>query len=222
MQIDVVSGELAAQQADTIVVALPEGTRRLGGAAAALDRALDGAITALLRSGLAPGRANEVTPLATGGRIPAARVVVQGLGKRDQLTPDRLRKPDRRPGARAARPGRRQRRALGAGRRPRGPRRRGDRAHPRRGLRARPLPLRPVPHPRAGQAARIGDGADHRRDLGATGKRGGPRRGAGHHPRRGAELHARSRQLARQPDDPQRRRRAAPRPAPTSSASSAR
>ena len=91
MQIDVVSGELAAQQADTIVVALPEETRRLSGAAAALDQALDGAITALLRSGLAPGRANEVTPLATGGRISAARVVVQGLGKRDQLTPDRLR-----------------------------------------------------------------------------------------------------------------------------------
>ena len=91
MQIEVVSGDLAAQQVDTIVVALPEETRRLGGAAAALDRALDGAITALLRSGLAPGRANEATPLASGGRIPAARVVVQGLGKRDQLTPDRLR-----------------------------------------------------------------------------------------------------------------------------------
>ena len=74
MQIEVVSGALAEQQADTIVVALPEGTRRLGGAAAALDRALDGAIMALLRSGLAPGRANEIAPLATGGRIPAARV----------------------------------------------------------------------------------------------------------------------------------------------------
>ncbi len=91
MEINVTSGDLADQQVDTIVVALPEETRRLGGAAAALDEALDGAISALLRSGLAPGRANETTPIATGGRIPAARVVVQGLGKREQLTPDRLR-----------------------------------------------------------------------------------------------------------------------------------
>ena len=91
MEINVTSGDLAAQEVDTIVVALPEEARRLSGAAAALDGALDGAITALLRSGLAPGRANEATPIATGGRIPAARVVVQGLGKREQLTPDRLR-----------------------------------------------------------------------------------------------------------------------------------
>ena len=91
MEINVVSGELAAQQADTIVVAVAEETRRLGGAAAALDGALDGSITALLRSGIGPGRANQATPIATGGRIPAARVVVQGLGKRAQLTPERLR-----------------------------------------------------------------------------------------------------------------------------------
>ena len=91
MQIDVVSGELAAQQVDTVVVPLPERTRRLSGAAAALDRALGGAIAAALEAGLVQGRANEVTPFASGGRIPAARVVVQGLGRRDRLTPDRLR-----------------------------------------------------------------------------------------------------------------------------------
>ena len=173
---------------------------------------------------LRPGAGTRERGDPAGHRRTHSRRARRGAGTRQARPADAgpAAQPDRRPGARPARPGRRQRRALGAGRRPRGPRRRGDRAHPRRGLRARPLPLRPVPHPRAGQAARIGDGTDHRRDLGAAGKRGGPRRGAGRHPRRGAELHARPRQLARQPDDPERRRRAAPRPAPTNSASSAR
>ena len=40
MQVDVVGGEIASQQVDTIVVQLPERTRRLSGAAAALDAAL--------------------------------------------------------------------------------------------------------------------------------------------------------------------------------------
>ena len=91
MEIDAAHGALAAQQADTIVISVPEGARRPVGAAAALDEALGGAIRELMRAGLATGRAGEAVPLATGGRIPAARVVVQGLGPRDRLTPDRLR-----------------------------------------------------------------------------------------------------------------------------------
>ena len=91
MQIEVVSGELAAQQVDTIVVQLPERTRRLSGAAAALDRALGGALGELLSAGLVRGRAGEVTPFPTGGRIPAARVVLHGVGVRDRLSADRLR-----------------------------------------------------------------------------------------------------------------------------------
>ena len=91
MQVDVVGGEIASQQVDTIVVQLPERTRRLSGAAAALDAALGGAIADQLGAGLISGRSGEVTPLASGGRIPAARVVVHGLGARDRLSEDGLR-----------------------------------------------------------------------------------------------------------------------------------
>ena len=91
MQIDVVNGDLATQQVDTIVVPLPERTRRLSGATAKLDQALNGMLGELLSSGQVHGRANETTPFSTAGRIPATRVVVQGIGVRDHLTPDRIR-----------------------------------------------------------------------------------------------------------------------------------
>ena len=91
MQVDVASGDLASQPVDTIVVQVPERTRRLSGAAAQLDAALGGALNELLASGLVHGRRGEVTPLSTQGKIPAARVVVHGLGARNRLSADRLR-----------------------------------------------------------------------------------------------------------------------------------
>jgi leucyl aminopeptidase len=91
VQINVVNGDLAVQQVDTIVVPLLERTRRPSGASTNLDQALNGMLGELLSSGQVHGRTNEITPFSTAGRIPATRVVVQGIGARNDLTPDRIR-----------------------------------------------------------------------------------------------------------------------------------
>lgn len=92
MQISVTGGELAKQAADTYVVGIAEGARRLTGQAATLDRALDGALTALITAGIAKGRSGELSAVATSGRLPARTVVMLGTGKRDEAeTVDALR-----------------------------------------------------------------------------------------------------------------------------------
>ncbi len=92
MQIQVTGGHVADQVADTYVVTIAEGARRLTGEAAALDDAMRGAITGQLTAGLAKGRDGEVTVLPAPARMRAQRVVVVGTGRRNQEeTAQRLR-----------------------------------------------------------------------------------------------------------------------------------
>ena len=91
MQLQVTSGPIAAQTTDTVVIEVSEGQRRLTGAAAQVDAALDGTITTLLREGLFAGRAGELTTLPSLGRVPAKRVVVHGVGGEAARTLDGLR-----------------------------------------------------------------------------------------------------------------------------------
>lgn len=51
-----------------------------------LNAALDNAIAALIQSGEIKGKANETTLIHTFGRLPAKRIVVIGLGKREDLS----------------------------------------------------------------------------------------------------------------------------------------
>lgn len=80
MKISVVRGSIQETQADTIIVNLFEGAAP-SGAAAALDRALNGAIADLLSGGDFKGKANETAVIYPRGVIPARRVIVVGLGK---------------------------------------------------------------------------------------------------------------------------------------------
>jgi leucyl aminopeptidase len=91
MEITVASGAITDQQADTYVVPVFEGTRRLGGAAAQVDEALGGPIRSLHAEGLLEGRSGEVTPIPANGSVQAKRVVVLGAGKREELTAEKLR-----------------------------------------------------------------------------------------------------------------------------------
>lgn len=86
MELRTAAGSLVEQQADTLVVEVTEGARRLTGAAAQVDAALGGTLAAMLRDGLISGRAGEVTQVATLGKTPAKRVVVHGIGKPDTHT----------------------------------------------------------------------------------------------------------------------------------------
>ena len=101
MDIRAVAGDLAGFRGDAVVVSLFEGAGRDGrrrtsqpvlpGTTAAVDRALRGALSGLLASGEVKGSIGEQVLLHTLGRLPAPRVLVVGLGPRQELDTDRVR-----------------------------------------------------------------------------------------------------------------------------------
>jgi leucyl aminopeptidase len=91
VSVRVESGNLAAAEADAIVVNLFEGVTAPGGGTGAVDQALGGQITSLIEDGAIKGKSGEITTLFTFGRIPAKRVVVAGLGKQKNFDIDAVR-----------------------------------------------------------------------------------------------------------------------------------
>jgi leucyl aminopeptidase len=91
LDIRVVIGDVAAFRCDAIVVNLFEGVKEPAGATAALDAALDRAVRKLIRGGEITGKWGSQTLLHTLGRLPAERVLVMGLGKREEFSLDRVR-----------------------------------------------------------------------------------------------------------------------------------
>jgi leucyl aminopeptidase len=66
-------------------VNLFEGVTHPGGATGAVDRALGGQITSLIAAGEIKGKLGEAPVIHSAGRVPAARVIVAGLGKRENF-----------------------------------------------------------------------------------------------------------------------------------------
>src|SRR3989304_9007335 len=91
MEIRVVAGDIAQVAVDAILVNLFEGVEAPGGATGAVDRALGGAISQLIRDKEAKGKLYELTLVHTMGKTPAKRVAVVGLGKQEGFTLDRAR-----------------------------------------------------------------------------------------------------------------------------------
>ncbi len=91
MEIKVIVGNIANIKADAIIVNLFEGMARLEGNLAAIDKALAGAISRLVSQGEIKGKLSEVTVIHSLGRLPAARVVIAGLGKQEELSQDKVR-----------------------------------------------------------------------------------------------------------------------------------
>ncbi len=93
MNIRVQAGQLAGVDAGAIVVNLFQGVTEPGGATGAIDAALGGAITRLIATGDFTGKLNQTAVLypAPESEVKAQRVVIAGLGKRDDFTLDRAR-----------------------------------------------------------------------------------------------------------------------------------
>jgi leucyl aminopeptidase len=91
MEVTVKSGGLDKEAVDAIILLLYEGDAAPHGATAIIDKALDGAITALLQEEEFTGKFRQQSVLHTHGRLKAKKVVLAGLGKPDKLTPDGLR-----------------------------------------------------------------------------------------------------------------------------------
>jgi len=91
LEIKIIAGAIAEVKADAIMIGYFEGEKKPNGDAAAIDKALDGAIARLIAQGEIKGKLSEITLVHSLGKLPAARVVVVGLGKRGELTPDKVR-----------------------------------------------------------------------------------------------------------------------------------
>ncbi|MFN3704779.1 MAG: leucyl aminopeptidase [Thermoflexales bacterium] len=97
MRIIVQQGAIQQTVADAIVVNLFEGVTAPGGATGAVEAALrppgaaQGPLGQRIQLGDFTGKLNEVTIIYTAGALPAARVIVVGLGKAEEFTLDRAR-----------------------------------------------------------------------------------------------------------------------------------
>jgi len=90
MEIKVVIGSITETRADAVITGFFEGTERLDGDMAALDKALGGAVSGLISQGEIKGKLNEITVIHSLGKLAAARVVVTGLGKPAELSRDKV------------------------------------------------------------------------------------------------------------------------------------
>jgi len=91
LEIKVIVGDIAQIEADAIVVNLFEGVEQPGGATAAVDKALDGAISSLISRGGIKGKFGEVNIVHTFGKLPSRMVAIAGLGKSQDFNIDKIR-----------------------------------------------------------------------------------------------------------------------------------
>lgn len=94
MVIEVAAGDITRTPVDGILVSLCEDSERLGlpsSAVVAVDALLGGAIATLLDSKAFKGKPNEVAVVHSLGNLPARLVGVCGLGRRSDLSVDRVR-----------------------------------------------------------------------------------------------------------------------------------
>jgi len=91
LEIKITVGDIAQIEADAIVVNLLEGVEQPGGATAAVDKALEGAIGSLISRGEIKGKFGEVNIFHTFGKLPARMVAIAGLGKREDFNVDKIR-----------------------------------------------------------------------------------------------------------------------------------
>jgi leucyl aminopeptidase len=91
MEIKAIIGNITEIRADAIIVNFFEETPHPEDDLAGVDKALGGAISALINQGEIKGKLREINMVHSLGKLPAARVVIAGLGKQSELTMDKVR-----------------------------------------------------------------------------------------------------------------------------------
>jgi leucyl aminopeptidase len=91
VDIRVVVGDVTRFRGDALVANLFEGVKSPGGATGAVDGALSGAIRKLVQAGEVTGKWGEQTLIHTLGKLPVQRVLIMGLGRKEEFTLDRVR-----------------------------------------------------------------------------------------------------------------------------------
>ena len=91
MQVTVQVGRVETIAAEVLVLTHCEGEPLAKQDAALLDRALGGSLSKLVQSKEFEGKANEVLLYHTQGTVPAKRLVLVGLGKKNEVTLETIR-----------------------------------------------------------------------------------------------------------------------------------
>ncbi len=91
MEIKVTAGDITKIKAGAIIMNFFEEMAHPDGDLATIDKALDGAISQLISQGELKGKLSEITIVHSLGKLPAARVVIAGLGKPTELSRDKVR-----------------------------------------------------------------------------------------------------------------------------------
>ena len=85
IKLTAVAGDITTSDADAIVVNLFDGVTSPSGATGAVDRALGGAISALIADNEITGKQNQISMIHTLGKLPTKRVIVLGLGRSEKF-----------------------------------------------------------------------------------------------------------------------------------------
>jgi leucyl aminopeptidase len=91
MEIKVVAGDATQIETGAVIIGYFKDTNSPGGELAVVDKALDGSVSRLISQGEIKGKPGEITVIYSLGKIPANRVAVVGLGKKEEYTLDKIR-----------------------------------------------------------------------------------------------------------------------------------
>jgi leucyl aminopeptidase len=91
VEIKVIAGDVCQIKAGAIIVSFFEGEKAIDGDLAHIDKALGGAVSKLISRGEVKGKLGEITAIHSLGKLDADQVVIMGLGKREELTLDKIR-----------------------------------------------------------------------------------------------------------------------------------
>jgi leucyl aminopeptidase len=91
MKIRAISGDISAIKADAIIISVFEEARKPEGELTRIDKKLGGAVTKMMKEGEVKGKLSEIALIHSLGKLGAGRVAVVGLGKKAELTQDKVR-----------------------------------------------------------------------------------------------------------------------------------
>ncbi len=92
MDIKILNQSILDFSGDFLIINLFEGVKMPGGATGAIDKALDGAITAMIKNGELTGKLGEIVVFPTLGKLKVNKILIVGLGEQEKFDLEQIRK----------------------------------------------------------------------------------------------------------------------------------
>ena len=91
MKIEVINTSVVTLDCDALIINLFEGASALDGAASTINKALDGNLAKIMQTQSDCGKYGNIRSLYSFGMLGAKNIILLGLGKREELTHDKIR-----------------------------------------------------------------------------------------------------------------------------------